>query len=98
MWTRVLAVVAIALAALVVHQYNTIDELRSEVAATQTRSLTDAQRIVADSMRAYTPDVQKTMEWLHGFYKDRDGLQRPDGLWIDGHPDFQGLAVWVFDA
>ncbi len=37
-------------------------------------------------------------ERLHAFYKAEAGLQRAEGLWIDGHPDWEGLAAWLFDT
>jgi tartrate-resistant acid phosphatase type 5 len=38
------------------------------------------------------------MNRLHQFYAAADGLKRPNGLSIDGAPDFLGLAAWVFDV
>ena len=26
--------------------------------------------------------------------KSPEGLQRPDGLWIGDHPDFEGISAW----
>jgi hypothetical protein len=98
MLTRVLAVSTALLAALVIHQYSTISQLRSDVVAAQTQALTDARASVADSMEGQGDEVQRVMMWLNDFYKSPSGLQRPEGLWIDGHPDFQGLSVWVFDV
>lgn len=37
------------------------------------------------------------MERLHAFYTSRIGLHRPQGLSIDGRPDFVGIAQWIFD-
>jgi hypothetical protein len=37
-------------------------------------------------------------ERLHNFYRAQDGLQRNEGLWIDGHPDWEGLGAWLFDT
>ena len=37
------------------------------------------------------------MERLHSFYMSRMGLQRPEGLSINGRPDFLGIAQWIFD-
>ncbi len=37
--------------------------------------------------------------WLHEFYRAERGLQRPHGLCADtGEPDFDGMAVWLFDV
>ena len=38
------------------------------------------------------------MERLHAFYMSRYGLQRPQGLSINGRPDFLGIAQWIFDV
>ena len=35
-------------------------------------------------------------EWLQDIY--RTELLRPEGLWIDGHPDFEGIAAWLLDT
>lgn len=37
-------------------------------------------------------------EWLHKYYQIPQGLQRPEGLWIDGHPDWLGIGAWLFDV
>lgn len=97
MLTRVFGVATAVLAALVIHQYNQIGDLRAQVADTEKRAVVQARTITADSMDGTSQEVQRTMTWLNKFYKADDGLQRPEGLWIDGHPDFEGLGQWVFD-
>jgi hypothetical protein len=42
-------------------------------------------------------DLQIAMERLHAFYMSRIGLHRPQGLSIDGRPDFLGIAQRIFD-
>jgi hypothetical protein len=42
-------------------------------------------------------DLLTAMERLHAFYMSRYGLQRADGLSINGRPDFLGIAQWIFD-
>lgn len=42
-------------------------------------------------------DMLLAMERLHAFYMSRMGLQRPQGLSIEGRPDFLGIAQWIFD-
>lgn len=37
-------------------------------------------------------------EFLHGYYQAPEGLQRPSGLWIDNHPDWEGIGAWLFDV
>jgi hypothetical protein len=98
MLTRVLAVATVLLAVLVVHQYTTINELRGQVTAAETRAAAQARSAVADSMEGQGAEVQRVMTWLNEFYKSPDGLKRPEGLWIHDHPDYEGLSVWVFDV
>lgn len=98
MLTRALAVVTAFLAVLVIHQYTLIGDLRNQVTAAQTRAVEQARAAVADSMEGQGAEVQRVMTWLHEFYKSPDGLQRPEGLWIHDHPDYEGLSVWIFDV
>ena len=96
MLTRILGVVAALLAALVVHQYSRIGELRAEVANAEERGAMQAKAAFVDSMGAQGAELQRTMTWLNDYYKSSEGLQRSGGLWIDGHPDYEGLSIWVF--
>jgi hypothetical protein len=43
-------------------------------------------------------DLLLAMERLHAFYMSRFGLHRPQGLSINGRPDFLGIAQWIFDV
>lgn len=98
MLTRVLAVATALLAVLAIHQYTTIGDLRNQVTAAETRAAEQARAAVADSMEGQGAEIQRVMTWLDEFYKSPDGLQRPEGLWIHDHPDYEGLSVWVFDV
>ena len=64
----------------------------SQMSESAIRTPTEAQRTRFD--RA---DMLLAMERLHGFYMSRMGLQRPQGLSINGRPDFLGIAQWIFD-
>jgi hypothetical protein len=35
-------------------------------------------------------------DWLQRVYQTE--LLRPDGLWVDGHPDWEGVGAWLFDV
>ena len=98
MLTRILAVATALLAALVIHQYSRIGDFRLELADAQTSAAVQARASLVNSMEGQGPEMQRAMTWLNDFYKSPDGLQRPEGLWIGGHPDFEGLSVWVFDV
>lgn len=41
-------------------------------------------------------ELRDELAYLHGFY--RDGLKRPEGIWINGAPDFEGIAAWFLDT
>ena len=57
-----------------------------------------ARRLVVDAVRDLRHDVIATGQWLHSYYQAEEGLKRPEGLWIDKHPDFDGLGAWLFDV
>jgi hypothetical protein len=98
MLTRNLAVATALLAALVLYDYKRIGQLRGELAEAHARTIADARTTAATSMEGEGPEIQRAMLWLNDFYKSPEGMQRADGLWIDGHPDFEGLSAWVFDV
>jgi hypothetical protein len=37
-------------------------------------------------------------EWLDGYYRSREGLQRAEGLSKNGGPDWEGMGAWLFDV
>jgi hypothetical protein len=98
MVTRILAVVSALLAALVIHQYSQIGQLRAEVANAEERGGLRARSALIDSLNAQSDELQRTMQWLNEYYKSSEGLQRAQGLWIHDHPDWEGLSVWVFSV
>jgi hypothetical protein len=57
-------------------------------------------RTPTESVRAQfdRADLLLAMERLHAFYMSRTGLNRPQGLSINGAPDFVGIAQWIFDV
>src|SRR5262249_40824668 len=73
-------------------------QLRNDVTVAETRALSEARASVADSMEGQGPEVQRVMMWLDEYYKSADGLKRPGGLWINGHPDYEGLRILIFDV
>jgi hypothetical protein len=96
MSTRILAVAAAILAALVVQQYNQIGQLKQDVLQTQKLGAQEARIELIAGMEGQGQEIQRATTWLNEYYKAADGLQRPEGLWIDGHPDFEGISVWIF--
>jgi hypothetical protein len=98
MLARSLAVATALLSALVLYEYNRIGHLRADLARAHSRSVADARALAAASMEGQAPEIQRAMVWLHDFYRSPEGLRRPEGLWIEGHPDFEGLSAWVFEV
>jgi len=98
MLTRSLAVATGLLTALVIYEYNRIGQLRDDLAAARTRGVAESRAIAAASMEGQGPEIQRAMVWLNDFYKSADGLQRANGLWIDDHPDFDGMSGWIFEV
>ena len=98
MLTRSLAVATALLSALVLYEYNRIGQLRADLARGHERSIAESRALAAASMEGQAPEIQRAMTWLHDFYRSSEGLRRPDGLWIEGHPDFEGLSAWVFEV
>jgi hypothetical protein len=43
-------------------------------------------------------ETLEAMQWLHGHYASPQGLARPNGLSINGRPDFEGVAAWILDV
>ena len=38
------------------------------------------------------------LKWLDAYYAAPEGLQRPNGLSLNGKPDFEGVAAWYLDV
>jgi len=96
MAVRVLVVVTVILAALSIQEYLQVQSLRRELDATQARAAVSARAAVADWLGGQISESDGAMQWLHDYYKSAEGLQRPQGLWIDGHPDYTAISTWVF--
>jgi hypothetical protein len=95
---RFLAVVTTMLVALTAYQWTALSEMRSALSATRQQ---DASRIRAAELASFnrrSDELMDVMQWLDGFYRSADGLQRPSGLCVNGMPDFDGIRAWVFDT
>jgi hypothetical protein len=70
------------------------DEWRAKHPGQQTGS-----PIAIDNMLPFDrAELLQVMELLDWFYRAPEGLQRPQGLSLNGSPDFQGIATWVVDV
>jgi hypothetical protein len=98
MAVRILAVIVVILAGFSVQEYREIQALRGDVANAQVRAAANAKAVVADWLGTEIEESGRALEWLHNYYKSKDGLQRPEGLWIDGHPDYTGISTWILNV
>jgi hypothetical protein len=80
-------------------------DLRSEVARSrispeelQQRVDQRAMKLIVGAVRDRRHDMIAAGSWLHSFYQSDEGLKRPEGLWIDKHPDFEAMGAWLFDV
>ena len=96
MSTRILAAIAVLLAAFAVHQSTQLLDLRRELASAQARGVEDARVDIVNAMANQGGEIASAASWLNDYYKSPEGLQRPAGLSIDGHPDYEGIGVWIF--
>src|SRR3954451_19551088 len=98
MSVRLLVIISVILAAFSVREYAEIQGLRQDLATAQARAAADARASVADWLGTEVEETSRALEWLHHLYQSPDGLQRREGLWIDGHPDYTGISTWVLSA
>lgn len=43
-------------------------------------------------------EMMRAGQWLDGYYRSHEGLQRPQGLSINNAPDWEGVGAWLFDV
>jgi hypothetical protein len=101
LWLIVVLVLGIIAASQFVSNRNLRAELnRTQAEVTLLREQMDARarQVAADMLGQRRHELIAAGQWLHAFYQAKEGLQRPEGLWIDGHPDFEGLGAWLFDV
>ena len=105
MGQRVLIVGVIILGMVAVWQATMISNLRADLARTRTeagdlRENVDlrARELVGSALEQRRQDIIRAGEWLHTYYQSQEGLQRPEGLWIAGHPDFEAIGAWLLDV
>ena len=55
-------------------------------------------RAVCQQMMPPRQELAAAANWLHDYYQSQDGLQRPQGLWLNDRPDFEGVAAWILDV
>ena len=82
----------VGLAVLVVYQWSTVRSLRAEL-ADRGRLLRECRQTIPNR-----GELMAAGQWLHKYYQSKEGLQRPQGLWLDDKPDFEGISAWILDV
>ncbi len=96
--TRILSVAVALSVMLATYQCGRIRYLQSRMEAERAAAGQQVKKMALESLKNRRADLARTGMWLHTFYQSPEGLQRPQGLWIDGHPDFDGIAAWLLDV
>lgn len=96
--TRTAFIALLILAALSLYQWRTVSALRAELRDARTKIDQRAGAIALEKFANRRRDLTNAGMWLHQLYQSEEGLKRPEGLWIDGHPDFEGIGAWLFDV
>ena len=96
--TRFLAVVTTMLVALTAYQWIALSEMRSALAVTRQQDASRIREAELSNFNRRSAELMDVMQWLDGYYRSADGLQRPSGLCVKGAPDFDGIRTWVFDT
>jgi len=72
------------------------------VTAIATHAIDRAQPSTATLILREMPDpageMARAAQWLNDYYAAPEGLQRPGGLWLEGHPDYVGIGAWLFQS
>ena len=84
--------VVVVLGAMAFYQWSEVRSLRAEL-ADRGRVLKACQQTMPTRQ-----ELTAAAQWLHEFYRSQDGLQRPQGLWIQDRPDFEGMSAWILDV
>lgn len=95
---RIWLIAVVVLAIINVSQFVTNRNLRAANAQLRSQIEERAIALVADRLRELRHDVIAAGSSLQAFYQSADGLARPEGLWIKGQPDFEGIGAWLLDV
>ena len=101
MMNTVLAIAILVLLGQIAWQEMRISGLKADLQQSQ-RSLDAAvERMATERIKNLRREEMAAMvQWLDDFYRSKEGLQRPGGLWRSdiNKPDGEAIGVWVLDV
>lgn len=95
-----LALIALGLALALAWQSMRLSAVTAELAQTRRELAFAVDRVASEQLHGRRDEVTRAVQWLDGFYRSPDGLQRPEGLWLpqSGTVDAEAIGVWVLDV
>jgi hypothetical protein len=84
--------IVVGLGVLALYQWSVVRSLRAELADRGYMLRVCQQTIPTRS------ELTAAAQWLHEYYQSQEGLQRPQGLWVNDRPDFEGVSAWILDV
>ena len=101
MMNTVLAIVILVLLGQIAWQEMRISGLKADLQQSQRSLEAGVERMATDRIKNLRrEEMVSTVQWLDDFYRSKDGLQRPNGLWRAdvNKPDGEAVGVWILDV
>ena len=100
MMNTILAIVVLVLLGWIAWQGLRINGLEADLQQARRSLDTAVERMAGERIKNLRREEMVSMvQWLDGFYRSQEGLQRPNGLWrADNTPDGEAIGVWVLDV
>ena len=96
----VLAIVILLLLGRIAWQETRIND-QIQLEDVQRRLDEGVERLATERVKSLRrEEMVAAVHWLDDFYRSKDGLQRPGGLWRDdlNKPDGEAIGVWILDV
>ncbi|HJU41193.1 MAG TPA: hypothetical protein VJ691_00205 [Vicinamibacterales bacterium] len=97
----ILAIVVLLLLGVIAWQGMRISALDADLQQAQRSLESGVERMAAERIRSLRrEEMVSAVQWLDDFYRSKEGLQRPTGLWRPdlNKPDAEAIGVWVLDV
>jgi hypothetical protein len=101
MMNTVLAIAVLVLLGQIAWQQMRISGLKADLQQSQRSLESGVERMATDRIKNLRREEMASMvQWLDDFYRSKEGLQRPGGLWRAdvNKPDGEAIGVWILDV